>query len=116
MYQVLMVNTIHMGCWRCCCCCCCVAAAAADILQGQGMVLDTAAGSTPQNPVYKAVTCNSNNVGVADTVYGLEEQPCTDCPDNMITAQLFKSAATGGRLWLGMWFTVKHSSLTSDYM
>jgi hypothetical protein len=59
------------------------------------MILDTAAGGTPANPIYKAVTCNSHNVGVADTAYGLDETPCVDCPDNMVTAILFKNAATG---------------------
>ncbi|WIA23694.1 hypothetical protein OEZ85_000386 [Tetradesmus obliquus] len=66
------------------------------IRQGQGMVLDTAAGSTTADPIYKAVTCSSNSVGVPDTQYGLEEAPCSECPDNMITANLFKSAVTGG--------------------
>uniref|UniRef100_A0A383W0D1 Tyrosine-protein kinase ephrin type A/B receptor-like domain-containing protein n=1 Tax=Tetradesmus obliquus TaxID=3088 RepID=A0A383W0D1_TETOB len=66
------------------------------IRQGQGMVLEEAAGFTPDSPVFKAVTCNSNSYGAAATVYGLEELPCEDCLEGMITADAYKNNDTGG--------------------
>lgn len=57
------------------------------------MVNDT--GSTPENPIYKAVTCNGANYGAAATVYGLEELPCEDCSAGLITKDAYKSIETG---------------------
>jgi hypothetical protein len=58
------------------------------------MVFDT--GSTQENPIFKAVTCNFNNYGAADTVYGLEELPCGDCLQGMVTANLYRNDETCG--------------------
>jgi hypothetical protein len=52
-------------------------------------------GSTAEHPLFKAVTCSSANYGVASRAYGLEESPCIDCPEGMVTAHLFKSNITG---------------------
>jgi hypothetical protein len=67
------------------------------------MELDT--GSTPENPIFKAVTCNSNNYGTADTMYGLEELPCGDCLEGMVTANLYKNAETMG--CSACWFVIQ---------
>jgi hypothetical protein len=66
-----------------------------DIQQGQGMEFDI--GSTPEFPIFKAVTCNSNNYGTADTLYGLEELPCEGCLQGMVTADLYRNVETGAQ-------------------
>jgi hypothetical protein len=63
------------------------------------MVLDTEAGGSEASPVYKAVTCDSNNVGVPAATYGLpsEQRPCVACLQGMVTTDSYKSSETGGQ-------------------
>lgn len=63
----------------------------ADILRGQGMVV--AAVSNSGKPLYKAVTCGSNQFGASgdapdDVSYGLGVQICHDCLVSAAAIQL----------------------------
>jgi hypothetical protein len=53
----------------------------ADINPGQGMYFSAATNA------YRAVSCDTNNYGVANLTYGLAAFPCRDCPTGMETSK-----------------------------
>ncbi|WIA29475.1 hypothetical protein OEZ86_011976 [Tetradesmus obliquus] len=66
------------------------------ILRGQGMVV--AAVSNSGKPLYKAVTCGSNQFGASgdapdDVSYGLGVQICHDCPTGTVTVDATTAAS-----------------------
>jgi len=61
-------------------------AAACYIKPGQGMYFSAASSS------YRAVNCETNQYGVANTTYGLAAFPCRDCPAGMQTSTSLTSS------------------------